>query len=69
MSGPSYPIIVECSDCGTETEITRAEAHDLGLNPDAVDTPKIQLQQRGWERDKITDTLRCPDCVEDRLPF
>jgi hypothetical protein len=67
MSEFSYPFVCECSNCGAEVTITRAEAKTVSLNPDSSGALEIALRQRGWLRDEGEGPLWCPvwcpDCA------
>jgi hypothetical protein len=63
MPGLSYPFVYECTNCGAETTIERADARQLHTNPDSINALEIILQERGWLRDDIKGLLFCPDCA------
>jgi len=63
MAGLTYPFVYECTNCSTETTITRTEAPDLHPNPDGLIAHVLVLRARGWLKDEIEGLLWCPDCI------
>lgn len=63
MPGLSYPFVYECSNCGTETTVTRTDARDYYPNPDSFNAVEVVLEQRGWVRGELEELLFCPDCT------
>jgi hypothetical protein len=61
VPGLSYPFVFACESCGTEVEVTRAEARDLSSNPDSLDAVDVVLrQEHRWMKDHRG--AYCPDC-------
>lgn len=61
MAGLSYPFVFACKNCGTEIEVTRAEARDLFPNPDSLDAVnEVLIQRHGWTKDRRG--AYCTDC-------
>jgi len=63
MAGLDYPFHYVCSNCDTETTITRADSRDVHPNPDSLIAHALVLRARGWMRDEIGGLLWCPDCI------
>lgn len=57
-----YPFLYECSNCGTETTVTRDDARGLYPDPDSPHAPEVVLQEWAWMRGKNEEKLFCPDC-------
>lgn len=65
MSGFSYPLAYECSNCDNETTVDWADIHDLPKTLATRGAIEVALQKRGWRRDDIKGLLFCPDCAGD----
>jgi hypothetical protein len=63
MPGLDYPFVYECSNCDSETTITRSEARDLHPNPDSLNAHALVLRNRGWMRNELEGLLWCPGCI------
>ena len=63
MAGLTYPFVYECTNCNTQTTITRTQAHDVHPNPDSINAHILVLRTQGWMRDEIGGLLWCPDCI------
>lgn len=59
----SYLFEFECANCEAETTVTREDARGLYPSPDSPNAPVVVLEQRGWMRSEIDDSLFCPDCI------
>jgi len=63
MAGLDYPFHYACTNCDSETTITRTDSRDVHPNPDSINAHVLVLRTRGWLKDEIEGFLWCPDCI------